>query len=57
MKKVTVDLLLGRNSKCHTRKITQKTTIIKAAFPVGQQKNTSIKYSISKYGLNTDEVY
>jgi len=57
MKKVTVDLLLGRNTKCQFKRTSPKTVIIKVAFPVGKAvKSPSLGTALSKYGLNTEEV-
>jgi len=57
MKKVTIDLLLGRRTKCHFRRTTPKTHLIRGIFPVGNAvKTVALGTTLSQRGLFVDEV-
>jgi ribosomal protein L11 len=56
MKKVTLDLMLGKKTRCLYKKKTQKTIIIKANLPAGAAtKSPPLGSILGQYGLNATE--
>jgi len=56
MKKVGIDMMLGRRTRCHFRKLTPKTTIVKANLPVGvATKSLKLGSILGQYGLNAED--
>jgi len=57
MKKVTVDLMLGRKSRTHFRKTGPKSMIVAAQMPVATAtKSSSYGLRFGKTGLNAGEI-
>ncbi len=57
MKKVTVDLMLGRKSRSHFRRPSQKSLLITALMPVGiATKSSPYGLKFGKLGLNAGEI-
>jgi len=56
MKKATFDLMLGKKTRCHYKKTTPKTTILRANLPVGVATSTQgLRTVFGNYGLNIEE--
>lgn len=55
MKKATLDMLIGKRTRCHFRRNIPKTTILRTQLPVGQAtKKPPLSSILGQYGLNTD---
>ena len=50
MKKLSIDLMLGRKTKCYIRKFLQSNVFIFATLPVGKQQNTTLRSQMGQYG-------
>jgi len=58
MKKATVDMILGRRTRCHYKKNSPKTIIIRANLPIGSAiKQPPLASILGQYGVNSSDFY
>lgn len=58
MKKVNIDLMLGRRTRCHYRRTIQRTILIYSFLPATKATKVSLLGPIlTRYGLDSETVY